>query len=126
MTSYYWLKYRTICIIMAVLKVGLDIIVNISASTILWDWIFVIMSLETFRIDVIIFIADVIICYTSNWPINLRMRVTNWLVDQGQLSDLDFISGTHQREIIQFANKLHHCRIWSEINTCSFPSTLQK
>jgi uncharacterized membrane protein YkvI len=26
-------------------------------------------------------------------------------VDQGQFSDPDFISGTHQREIVQFADK---------------------
>ena len=35
-------------------------------------------------------------------------RVTNWLnifVDQGQFSDPEFISGTHQREKVQFANK---------------------
>jgi hypothetical protein len=47
-------------------------------------------------------------CFTSDWPINLRMRVTNWpniFVDQGQFSDLDFISGTHQRENVQFADK---------------------
>ena len=35
-------------------------------------------------------------------------RVTNWrniFVDQGQFSDPDFISGTHQREKVQFADK---------------------
>ena len=38
-------------------------------------------------------------CFTLDWPINVRMRVTNWpniFVDQ--LSDPDFISGTHERE----------------------------
>ena len=36
------------------------------------------------------------------------MRVTNCsniFVDQGQLSDPDFISGTHQRENVQFVDK---------------------
>jgi hypothetical protein len=32
-----------------------------------------------------------------NWP--------NILVDQGQFSDPDFISGTYQRENVQFADK---------------------
>ena len=38
----------------------------------------------------------------------LSMRVTNWpniFVDQGQFTDSDFISGTHQMENGQFANK---------------------
>jgi hypothetical protein len=42
------------------------------------------------------------------WPINLYMRVTNWpniFVDQGHFSDPDFISRTHQRENVQFADK---------------------
>ena len=46
-------------------------------------------------------------CFTSDWPINLCMRVTNWpttFMNQGQFSDPDFISGTHQRENVQFAN----------------------
>ena len=37
------------------------------------------------------------------------MRVTNWpyiFVDQDQFSDPDFISGTHQKENVQFADKL--------------------
>ena len=58
--------------------------------------------------DIIVIIGDIIMCFTSDWPINLRMRVTNWpniFVDQGQFSDLDFISGTHQMENVQFADK---------------------
>ena len=38
----------------------------------------------------------------------LHMRVTNWpniFVDQGEFSDPDFISGTNQRENVQFADK---------------------
>jgi hypothetical protein len=31
----------------------------------------------------------------------------NIFVDQGQFSDPDFISGTHQRENVQFADKLY-------------------
>jgi hypothetical protein len=56
--------------------------------------IFVIMSGEAFKTDVIVFIGDVIMCFTSDWPINLRMPVTNWpniFVDQGQFSDTHFI-----------------------------------
>jgi len=66
------------------------------------------MSVEAFRTEVIIFIGDVIMCLTSDWPINLRMRVTKWpniFVEQGQFSDPDFISGTHHRENVQFADK---------------------
>jgi len=49
-------------------------------------------------------------CFTSDEPIKLRMRVTklpNIFVDQGQFSDPDFISGTHQRVNVQFADKLY-------------------
>ena len=51
---------------------------------------------------------------TSHWPIIfnisqfLRMQVTNRpniFVDQGQFSDPDFISGTHQRKNVKFADK---------------------
>jgi len=30
-------------------------------------------------------------------------------VDQGQFSDPDFISGTHQREHVQFADNIDYC-----------------
>ena len=39
------------------------------------------------------------------------MRVTNCphiFVDQGQFSDLDFISDTHQRKNVQFADKVKY------------------
>ena len=48
-------KYR----IMTILKVETDIITNISESLIGWPGIFVIMSVEVFRTDVIVFIGDV-------------------------------------------------------------------
>ena len=83
-----------------------DIITNISASPTGRTRIFVKMSVEAFRTEVIVFIGDVIMCFTSDWPINLRMRVTNWLnifVDYCQFSDPDFISDTHQRENVHFA-----------------------
>ena len=60
-----------------------------------------VMSVEAFSTDVIVFIGGVIMCFTSDWPINLHMRGKNWLnifVDQGQVRDPDFISGTHQSE----------------------------
>jgi hypothetical protein len=52
--------------ITAILKVETDIIVNISASPIGPTGIFVIMSVEAFRNDVIVFIDDVIMYFTSN------------------------------------------------------------
>ena len=100
-----WKLYR----ITAILKFETDIIANISASPIGWAGIFVMMSVEAFRTNFIVFIGDGIMCLTSDWQINLHLRVTNWpniFVDQGQLSDPDFISGTHQRENVQFANKI--------------------
>ena len=48
----------------------------------------------------------------------LRMRVTNWpniFVNQGQFSDTDLISATHQRENVQYVDKLYLNQ--SEINT---------
>ena len=53
--------------------------------------------------------CDVIMCFTSDWPINWRMRVTNWpniFVHQGQFSDPDLISCTHQRVNVPFADEL--------------------
>ena len=50
-------------------------------------------------------------CFTSDWPINLHMRIMNWpniFVDQGEFNDPDFINGTHQRENVQFADKLYY------------------
>ena len=50
----------------------------------------------------------------------LRMRVTNWpnvFVDQGQFSDPDFISGTHQRENVKFVNKAFYWLIDTYIKT---------
>ena len=91
---------------MAILKIETDIFTNISASLIGQAGIFVIMSVKAFRTDFVVFIGDVM-CFTSDWPINLRMRVINWpniFVDQDQFSDPDF-SGTHQRENVQFADK---------------------
>jgi hypothetical protein len=49
-------------------------------------------------------------CFTSDWLITWRMRITNWpniFVDQGQFCDPDFISDTHQWENVQFADKLY-------------------
>jgi hypothetical protein len=45
--------------------------------------------------------------FTSDWPIDLCMRVTNWptiFMNQCQFSDPDFISGTLQRKNVQFAD----------------------
>jgi hypothetical protein len=54
---------------MAILKVETDIIANIAASPIGRTEIFVIMSVEAFRADVIVFIGHVIMCFTSDLPI---------------------------------------------------------
>ena len=51
--------------ITAVLKVETDIITNISASLIGRAGIFVIMSVEALKNDVIVFICDIIMCFTS-------------------------------------------------------------
>ena len=91
--------------ITTILKVETDIISYISASPWGQAGIFVIMSVEAFRTD-FVFICDVIMCFTSDWPINLRVTIwPNIFVDQGQFSDPDLISGIHQRENIQFADK---------------------
>ena len=109
-TAWYFCCYTlpqwcNIYRISTILKVEIDIIAYISASSIGWAGIFVIMSVEDFRTDVTVFIGDVIMCFTPDWPINLCMRVTNWtniFLDQIQFSDPDFISGTQQRENVQF------------------------
>ena len=61
-------KYR----ITAILKVETGIIANISVSSIGRAGIFVIISVEAFRSEVIVYICDVIVCFTSGWPINLQ------------------------------------------------------
>jgi hypothetical protein len=43
--------------------------------------IFVIKCVEAFRTDIIVFISDFIMCFTSDWP--------NIFVDQGQFGDPD-------------------------------------
>jgi hypothetical protein len=76
--------------------------------------------MSVFKTDVNVFIGDVIMCFTSDWLINLHMRVTNWLnifVDLGQFSDPDFISVTHQKENVQSADKLSY---WQEYNFLKF------
>jgi hypothetical protein len=56
-----------------------------------------IMSVEAFRTDVIVFIGDIMMCFTSDWPINLCMRVINWpniFVDQSR-SVIQTLSAAH-------------------------------
>ena len=52
--------------ITAILKVETDIITNISASPIERAGIFVIISVEAFRTDVIVLVDAVKICFTSD------------------------------------------------------------
>jgi hypothetical protein len=86
---------------MAVLKVETDIIRRAE--------ILVIMYVEIYKTGIIIFIGDVTL--TDNFQYQnqfLHMWVTNQpniFVDQGQFSDTDFISGTHQRKNIPFADQ---------------------
>ena len=106
----------TSCWITAVLKVETDLSLVSQSSLKGRAVIFVIMFVETFRADIIVFIGDIIMCFTSDWQINLHMRVTNWpniFVDQGQFSDSDFISGTHQRENVQIADKYFYFTGWN-------------
>ena len=75
---------------MTILKVETDNIANTAASPIVQAVIFVLISVEAFRTDVIVFIGDIIMCFTSDLQINLLMWATNWpniFVDQGQFSD---------------------------------------
>ena len=103
-TAWYFCCYTlpqwcNIYRISTILKVEIDIIAYISASSIGWAGIFVIMSV---CLDVIVLIGDIIMCFTSDWPINWRMWVTYWLhifVDQAQSSDPDFIRGTDQSKM---------------------------
>jgi hypothetical protein len=72
--------------------------------------------------DVIVFIDDVIMCFTSDWPRNLRVTNSTGLiffVDQGQFSDPDFISGTHQRGNVQFSHN-NVCAEYSSMKTRRF------
>jgi hypothetical protein len=101
--------------ITVVLKVKTDIIASITVSPIERAVILVIMDVEIFKTSFIVFISEVKMCSNITvWPIIfnisqfLHMRVTNGpyiFVDQGQFSDLDFISRIYQRENVQFADK---------------------
>jgi hypothetical protein len=74
----------------------------------------VIIFVEAFRTDVIVFICDIIMCFMSDWPINLCMGVTNWpniFVDQGQFSDPDVIKG-------KMSNFQINTRISIDVNEC--------
>ena len=51
---------------MAILKIETDIIGSNSASLIIRAGIFVIMSVEAFKTDVVVFIGDVIMCLKSD------------------------------------------------------------
>jgi len=65
------------------------------------------MSVEDFRTEVIVFIGDLIMCFTSDCMINLCIRtdpIFLWINVSSVIQS--FISDTHQRENIQFADKL--------------------
>ena len=66
--------------ITSILKVETDIITNISLSLIGRARIFVIMSVEAFRTDVIVFISGIIMCFTSDWQINCTCELSTDLI----------------------------------------------
>ena len=95
-------RYIYIYIMKAVLKVETDIIASITASQTGRAVKLVIMYVNIFKTGIIVFISD----FIFNISQFLHMRVTDWpniFVDQGQFSDPDFISSTHQRENVQLA-----------------------
>jgi len=69
-------KYR----ITVVLKVKTDIITNIAVSPIGWVWILVIMHVETFKTDIIVFISIKHHNVMSHWPIFSSIRVTKLIL----------------------------------------------
>ena len=101
---HVWYREYDIYKITAILKFETNVIANISVNPIWRAVIFVIMSVDTFKTDVVVFIGDVIMCFRSDWLINLHLILMNWpntFVDQGQFSDPNFISSTHQRENVK-------------------------
>ena len=62
--------------ITTILKVETDIIANVSVSTIGRAAIFVIMSVEAFRTDIIVFIGYVIMCFTSDKLVHASCELT--------------------------------------------------
>ena len=103
------------------MKVETDIIISITTNLIGRAVILVIMYIffmsKSSKLTLLFYwwrqnVLDVTL--TNNFQYQsqfLRMRVTNWsniFVDQGQFSDLDFISVTHQRENVQFDDNLHY------------------
>ena len=75
-----WVKYR----ITTVMKVETDIITNITVSLIGRAVLLVIMYVEIFKTDVIIFIGNVIMCLTSHWL--MIFCIWSRFVDTGHIS----------------------------------------
>jgi len=109
------LIYSFVYKITAVLKVETDIIVSIAGSkpdrTSCDTSDNVCRDLQNYRYCFFRWRKNVFdVTLTDNFQNQsqfLHMRVTNWptiFVDQGQFSDPDFISGTYQRENVQFAD----------------------
>jgi len=63
-----------------VMKVVIGIIFSISERPITRDVIHVIMYVETFKIDVIVFIAINNMCFKSNWSILISIRVSTLIL----------------------------------------------
>jgi hypothetical protein len=64
-------------------------------------------------------------CKRTSHDVWLKLwRVTNWpniLVNQGQFSKPDFISGTHQRKNVQFANNEKYRSVWCQTHYMALP-----
>ena len=75
-TNHWEHTYR----ITAVLKVEIDIIASIAPSPKGQAVIVVIMYVETFKTDVIVFIDNVLGYLTSNWPKIFSMRINSLIL----------------------------------------------
>jgi len=60
--------------ITAAVKFKTDIIASIAASLIVWAVILMIMYVETFKTDLIVFIGNIIMCSTSHWQISFQYQ----------------------------------------------------
>jgi len=89
--------------ISAVLKVKTDIITCITESLIGQAAILMVMYVETFKTDVIVFIDNVIMCLMTHWPIISSIRVS--------LLILTISLGEIKRKKWQITNKIFYIQI---------------
>ena len=87
----------------AVMKVETDIITSIAASPIGWNVILVLVYVETFITNVIVFVGNIIMCLMSHWQIIFSITVS-WLILTISLGE---IKGKMSK--ISINNWLIHC-----------------